>query len=450
MITMKKQWKRWLALGLTLTAIGSMALSAKDVDATAYIVHADAYQLPYKGNEKAFNHHINPGYGSALALKSVKADGTMEFYAITDRGPNGDIPTYVKDGKKMSGKFFPTPNFTPSIGIIKVNPAKDRADIIASIPLKVNGKPISGKPIPSGLTGSTNEVALDFKMNDLGTDRNGLDTEGLALDKDGNFWISDEYGPFIAKVDKKGNILEKYGPGMGLPKILADRVPNRGSEGLTVDEKGRVFALIQSPLNVDGKTAKTAKYTRIVEFNPVTKETTMYAYPVDTGYKNTGAAKIGDITSIGKGQFLMIEQGKQHGEMQNLIYKVDLNGATPIADNGDLEYGRLDGKIVPAKKELVLDLRAEGWNIEKAEGLALLPDRKTIAVVNDNDFGMDIDVKDSAVADPEVSDYTYDSDKKAMIYNKDNKVHKVKISLKKNAPTEQESQIWFFTLPKAL
>ncbi len=450
MITMKKQWKRWLALGLTLTAMGSMALSAKDVDATAYIVHADAYQLPYKGNEKAFNHHINPGYGSALALKSVKADGTMEFYAITDRGPNGDIPTYVKDGKKMSGKFFPTPNFTPSIGIIKVNPAKDRADIIASIPLKVNGKPISGKPIPSGLTGSTNEVALDFKMNDLGTDRNGLDTEGLALDKDGNFWISDEYGPFIAKVDKKGNILEKYGPGMGLPKILADRVPNRGSEGLTVDEKGRVFALIQSPLNVDGKTAKTAKYTRIVEFDPVTKETTMYAYPVDTGYKNTGAAKIGDITSIGKGQFLMIEQGKQHGEMQNLIYKVDLNGATPIADNGDLEYGRLDGKIVPAKKELVLDLRAQGWNIEKAEGLALLPDRKTIAVVNDNDFGMDIDVKDSAVADPEVSDYTYDSHKKAMIYNKDNKVHKVKISLKKNAPTEQESQIWFFTLPKAL
>lgn len=126
MITMKKQWKRWLALGLTLTAMGSMALSAKDVEPTAYIVHADAYQLPYKGNEKAFNHHINPGYGSALALKSVKADGTMEFYAITDRGPNGDIPTYVKDGKKMSGKFFPTPNFTPSIGIIKVNPAKDR------------------------------------------------------------------------------------------------------------------------------------------------------------------------------------------------------------------------------------------------------------------------------------------------------------------------------------
>lgn len=447
---MKKQWKCMLALGLTLTALGTTGFIANAADTTSYIVNADAYQLPYKGNEAAFNHKINPGYGSALALKSINQDGTIEFYAITDRGPNGDIPTYVKDGKKMSGKFFPTPNFTPSIGVIKVDPAKHRADIISSIPLKVDGKAITGKPVPSGLTGSTNEVALDFNMNNLGTDKNGLDTEGIALDKDGNFWISDEYGPFVAKVDKKGNIIEKYGPGMGLPKILADRVPNRGSEGVTVDENGHVFALIQSPLDIDGKTGKTAKYTRIVELDPVTKQTTMYAYPVDTGYKNTGAAKLGDITSIGNGQFLMIEQGKQNGEMQNLIYKVDLNGATPVADNGDLEYGRLDSSFVPAKKELVLDLRAQGWNIEKAEGLVLMPDRRTIVVVNDNDFGMDIDVADKAVAKPEVGDYTYDSDKKAMIYDADKTAHDVKISLKKNAPTEQESQIWFFTLPNAL
>ena len=45
------------------------------------------------------------------------------------------------------------------------------------------------------MTGSTKEIALNFKMKDLETDVNGLDTEGLAVDKDGNFWISDEYGP---------------------------------------------------------------------------------------------------------------------------------------------------------------------------------------------------------------------------------------------------------------
>ena len=447
---MNKLWKRWIAAGLMLSCLGGASLSAQDVPVKAYIVHADHYQLPYKGNEKAFHHQINPGYGSSLAFKDIKSDGTIEFYGLTDRGPNGDIPKYIKNGKKMSGKFFPTPNFAPSIGVITVNPAQGRADITASIPLKVRGKAITGKPLPTGSTGSTNEIALNFQMKDLGTDPNGLDTEGLAVDKDGNFWISDEYGPFIVKADRHGNILEKYGPGTGLPRILASRVPNRGSEGLTIDERGHVFALIQSPLNVGGKTAKTAKYTRIVEFDPTTKETTMYAYPVDTGYKNPGAAKLGDITSIGKGQFLMIEQGKQHGAMQNRIYKIGLNSATPIADNDDLELGLLDGKITPAKKTLALDLRANGWNIEKAEGLALLPDRRTIAVVNDNDFGMDIAVTDKKAVDPDVPDYTYDSDKKVIIYNKDKSVHKVKFSLKKNAPAEQESQIWFFTLPEAL
>ena len=89
---MNKNWKRWIALGLTISCLGSAAVMAEGVQTKSYIVHADSYQLPYKGNEKAFNHHINPGYGSALALKDIKADGTIEFYAITDRGPNGDIP----------------------------------------------------------------------------------------------------------------------------------------------------------------------------------------------------------------------------------------------------------------------------------------------------------------------------------------------------------------------
>lgn len=447
---MNNYLKRWLILGLAVTCLGCTAINAKDVQTQAYIVHADQYQVPYKGNEKEFHHHINPGYGSSLAFKDIKSDGTIEFYGITDRGPNGDIPEYIKDGKKKSGKFFPTPEFTPSIGVIAVHPSENRADIIQSIPLKADGKPITGKPLPNGLTGSTNELALNFDMKNLGTDKNGLDTEGITVDKNGNFWISDEYGPFILKADKNGNILEKYGPGTGLPTILANRVPNRGSEGLTIDENGNIFALIQSPLNIDGKTAKTSKYTRIVEFNPATKATTMYAYPVDTGYKNTGAAKLGDITSIGHKQFLMIEQGKQHGVMQNLIYKVDLNGATPIPNTGDLEYGRLDGKIAPAKKDLVLDLRANGWRIEKAEGLALLPDRKTIAVVNDNDFGIAIHVTDKKAADADISDYTYDSNKNVFLYTKDKSIHKIKINLKKNAPSEQESQIWFFTLPYTL
>ena len=100
---MKKQWKCLLALGMTLTTMGGLGFAADGVQTTSYIVNADKFQLPYAGNETVFNHKINPGYGSALALKSINKDGTIEFYAITDRGPNGDIPTYVKTVKKCPG-----------------------------------------------------------------------------------------------------------------------------------------------------------------------------------------------------------------------------------------------------------------------------------------------------------------------------------------------------------
>lgn len=452
---MNKHLKKFLVVSLALGGLfygQSLAMAAtEDVSVTKYVVDASKYQIPYSGNEPEFNHKINPGYGSAIVLKGIDKKGNIEFYAITDRGPNADIPTYRNhDGKVVPGKFFPTPNFTPSIGVIKVEPSKDKAEIVKSIPLKVDGKKITGKVVPSGSVGSTGEVALDFKMQDLGSDPNGLDTEGITLDKDGNFWISDEYGPFIVKANKHGEILEKFAPGKGLPSILASRVPNRGSEGLTIDDNGNIVALIQSPLDVNGKTAKTAKYTRLVKLNPTTKQVTMYAYSVDTGYKNFGAAKLGDITSIGNNQFLIIEQGKQHGKMQNLVYKIDLTGATEIPDNGDLEEGKLKN-VVPVKKELVLDLRKNGWNIEKAEGLALLPDRQTIAVVNDNDFGIAIKVTDPQAVDPKVEDYTYDANMQRFSYKKDPVAHEhVTMGLEQNAPTEQQSQIWFFKLPNKL
>lgn len=351
---MRKSLKKLLLLSCAMGTIFSTSptnlyAQSNTAEVSHYIVTADNYQLPYDGEEKEFANGINPGYGSGLMFKSLNNDGSIEFYCVTDRGPNGDIPTYIKDGKTYPGKFFPTPKFTPSIGILKID--QNKAQIIDSIPLKdKNNHKISGKVIPFGAIGSTGEVALDFQMNDLGTDVNGLDTEGITRDKDGNFWLCDEYGPFLIKTDSNGKILEKYGPGIGLPSILAQRVPNRGFEGLTIDDDGNIVGIVQSPLDVNGKTSKTAPYTRIVKLNPQTKEVKMYAYPVDKNYKNFSNAKLGDITSIGNDEYLLIEQGKQNDKMQNLIYKVDLKNATTVDTNGDLEYGKVPQNFVPAKK----------------------------------------------------------------------------------------------------
>lgn len=423
--------------------------AANVIEVRHAIVDTGAFPIPYAGKEEIFHHKLYPGYGSALTLKSVNEDGSMDFYTITDRGPNGDVPKYVKGGKKKSGKIFPAPAFNPNIGILHVSADLSKAEITDSIPLTVDGKKITGKAIPKGSVGSTKETAFDFNLKDLGTDPNGLDTEGIAVDRIGHFWISDEYGPFVVEADRAGHIIRKLAPGNGLPSILASRVPNRGSEGLTIDEKGLLVGFVQSPLDVEKKTKKTSPYCRIFTINPETGKTVMYAYQVDGGYKDFGKAKLGDIAPLGNNRFLVIEQGKQNKKMQNLIYEIDLTGATEIPDDGRLELGTLKN-VKPVSKKLILDMRKAGWKLEKAEGLTLLPDRKTIAVVNDNDFGIAVDVIDSSVPKTDVEDYTYDADKKVYVY-KDGKVHRnVRLGLKENDPADRHNEIWFFTLDEKL
>lgn len=274
-------------------------------------------------------------------------------------------------------------------------------------------------------------------MNELGFDINGLDPEGIAVDKNGNFWICDEYGPFILQLDKTGKILQKFEPGNGLPEVLKYRVPNRGFEGLTIDENGYVYATVQSTLNIEGKTKDKATFTRVIKLNPQTKEVQTFAYPLDNGYQKNSAAKIGDICSLGNNKFLIIEQGKQHGEMQNLIYKVDFSEATDITNLNNLEGEDLKEGVIFGKKELLLNLRNYGWTAEKAEGITLLPNRKTVVVINDNDFGMTIK--------QDIKNYYYDGNTKKLYKN--NQEVKENFSLKDN---EEKSQLWLINLDNEL
>ena len=52
------------------------------------------FMVPYTGTEVEFKDGFKTGFGSALAFKNINSDGTIEFYALTDRGPNADIPKY--------------------------------------------------------------------------------------------------------------------------------------------------------------------------------------------------------------------------------------------------------------------------------------------------------------------------------------------------------------------
>lgn len=399
------------------------------------------WNVPYEGSlpevKAAFPHGFPPSYGSGIAFKGRAPDGALQFYCLTDRGPNGDGPNVPHLGVSTGSKLFPAPGFTPSIGELRVN--EDGAVLVSSTPIRTpDGALASGLPIPQGALGNSGEIPLfdTLRFDAAGKavfHAGGIDSEAIAFDAaTGALWVTDEYGPFLLKIDPStGVVQQRFAPGAGLPAVLAKRRPNRGMEGMTLDPaSGLIHAFLQSPLS-DGETwyAETgreekierhARFLRWVVFDPARAETCcMLAYPLDSAafaHGRTGNAKLGDVAALGDGRFVVIEQGEgADGHMFNHLMLVDTNGATDISAFGtDLERSSMSGaavngadwsSVTPLRKTVLLNLNQIGWMAEKAEGLALV-DACTLAMTNDNDFGMKTRMYDAAGVELEHADVT--------------------------------------------
>mgnify|MGYP007123302976 FL=1 len=87
------------------TGVGSIRATVTRQD----VQFDDRFYFPYEGQHPAtkadFPKGFLPAYGSGLALKGRRADGTLEFYAITDRGPNATTGpvTQITDGSNPAG-----------------------------------------------------------------------------------------------------------------------------------------------------------------------------------------------------------------------------------------------------------------------------------------------------------------------------------------------------------
>lgn len=429
----------WL-VGCGVAVAGQPVRSASDQVADGKAIHADItrYVLQSKdglsvpvpaapGLAKAFPRGLFPDVGSGLAFKG-RGKGYLEFYGITDRGANSDGPGKVTSPAASGSKFFPAPAFHPSYGLIRVT---DKAATLVTLqPLvDASGRKPTGLPPPGRGKGPVEEVPLTadmrFDASRATYDPLGLDTEAIVFDAARKaLWVSDEYGPYILKVEPaSGRILEWLRPGEGprdLPFILASRRSNRGLENLAlVAATGHLHGALQSPidpLDENGKSLQAtppggkpvdvkhaAKFIRWIDHDPATGASRLLAYPVDGSlYEKgrTGAAKVGDITSLGGGRFLAIEQGARasDGHTQNWLMQVEIpaDASDITATGAELEQSSISGvpvkgadysKIVPLRKTKLFDLNEAGWDAEKAEGIALV-DAHTIALINDNDFGI--------------------------------------------------------------
>ena len=333
------------------------------------------------------------GYGSSI---DADPQNPNRFYGLTDRGPNADGGEDVK--------IFLLPHFTPSIGHFEIQ-ANGKIKKLRDIPLRdAHGKPLTGLPNPAGY-GTSKETVVDANHQLLQRDKTGIDSEGLAVMRDGTFWVSDEYGPHIVHFDRNGIELERMSPrgvhttGRRLPAVLGHLRPNRGMEGITTTPSNRVLVgIMQSALYNPSKQAVANKsVTRILSFDLATGKTKQYLYQQGGDFwKNS------EIRALDEHRFLVDEH---NGKDVKHAYLIDLNGATDVSDPADSATGlKVNGKTIeensweelvaagikPVRKTLVSDVKKDvDFQSSKFEGMWVADGGKTLWIINDDDFGID-------------------------------------------------------------
>lgn len=347
---------------------------------------------------------LNMG-GIFSGLYHTQEDPENMFYAIADRGPNGQV-TVGKDRRRT----FPIPEYNPVI--YKLTLQNDQVQIISATPIRTrNGKPVTG------LSNTDNdEVPYTYDgQTRLELNPNGLDIEGLARASDGTFWVCDEYSPSVAHITADGTVVRRLVPeGITLaadtdvrpvlPAIYAKRRLNRGFEGVTISQDGtRLFITLQSPL--DFPTKEIGRASRMMRLLVVDTQKLMpvaeYVYVAEPisrfGETEQGEMKLSDVAFVNPTTLLVDERTDKVAH----IYQVDLSGATnilgtrwsdPKNTSNSLEAltpEQLSANgITPVKKSLVADLSKVPGMPEKIEGLTVV-NPTTIAIGNDNDFGFD-------------------------------------------------------------
>lgn len=371
---------------------------------------------------------INYREGGFSGLHYIQGSNGTEFWTVSDRGVNIDAANANPSACRPTyDKLYAFPNYAPKIHKIKI--VAGQVDILETITIKrPNGNPATGIINPTGFGSTAAEVAstnvvtdcTQFNNNTVAKDVWGIDSEGIDIDVDGNFWICEEGGPTIWKVNATGIVLKRYTPYSQTPQtedVVIDncfsyRRNNRGFEGITVTPNGKIYAIIQSPMyykNVNGSAASgsltNSRIHRLLEIDPITNTTRMFAY-VNDGAVGTSSdirpsdQKVGDLKAINNTTFLIIEQAARGSQNVKNMYTIDINAATPVFSGLSYSSGTktleelenpsnlTSNGITAVTKTLLFDLQATGWPIalDKAEGIAII-DANTIAICNDNDYG---------------------------------------------------------------
>lgn len=360
--------------------------------------------------------------GSGLATQREQGESPL-LWMVTDRGPNskgpkvcfatssgagaaarGEIKKKNDKGDKKKrdksdddcqmrdGAVFLAPSFAPAIALIR----GDSGEVITQYPIKSADGPATGLIPPSAL-GGTGELGLDRELRPIAESTSGLDPEAIAQDKSGRLWVAEEYGPSILQLNPRTGVIEQtLRPGAGLPSFLTHRQPNRGFESLAALGDGSLIALLQSPPEVSDELKKIGALRSLiplVRYNPNSKRADIFLYDPIIG-EGAEDVKVGDITTLADDTILLLQNEElKTGGVRARIIQLALSDEPAISGVNDITWERYVAYLAQVSPKVVLVtnvlvLNDLGWNHEKAEGLTILPDGRTLVVTADNDFGV--------------------------------------------------------------
>lgn len=350
---------------------------------------------------------MRPAIGSGLQHLNGN-----RFLSITDRGPTPD--------RVDGAKAFPLPQFTPTIVLFKAH--QNQIEPLAFLPL-VNhlGEPVTG--LPNGPADDALGYPSMTSTTPLEPVPDGLDPEEVHTLPNDRFLIVDEYSPSVVIVGECGKVLKRYTPvdktlpgatypvSDVLPAVLGQRRANRGFEGIAVSPCGRTaFTVTQSPLGSTGASSpyRDSRLLRILRLDisdPLDLQVTgqflvfmssVNDYPPGNFPRDL---KVSAVSWVSENRLLFLERTDKPGAGGAKLILVDLTHATDVDGRPEatalpllLEDVATDlgqWSITPATTAVVLDINQELPMITdfKLEGLAIL-NGETVAISNDNDFGM--------------------------------------------------------------
>jgi hypothetical protein len=340
------------------------------------------------------------------------------YYGLVDRGPGGGTIPYNTRVQKFSLNVNPN---TGSIGGF---------NLLDTIKFTNNGQNYNGLN-PQALNGDKSKLGLSF------------DPEGFTVGTNGNFFVSDEYGPsvnefkpdgsFVRSLNTPNNLIPKTSNNTtnyvdGRPTITSGRQDNRGFEGLTITPDGStLYAVLQDPLVNEGTSndGRFSSNVRIVKFDVATGNSTgQYIYQLeslaDINNRITGTTNdftnansqgrnigVSAITALNDKEFLVTERDNRGigvGDATGAtpvgsknVFKIDITGATDVSNISLAGTNTLPSGVNPVGKSPFLDvakiLKDNGEKIyEKFEGFTIGPKLAdgsyAILLGTDNDFSV--------------------------------------------------------------